>query len=217
MVKDNLEILKLDVEFEKGLAILDFSSFLYDFVLLHDLQVLCNIDEYREYAHKSSTWEGFYSGRFWLRNGRPIRDEDRLAIVAIDVHSPESVVVLGIGAAVLAKTIVPLIESAGKIADWKHNREKAQSEAVKAQYEAVKAQSEAKKAGVETDRALIERETAKVVYKRESILLTEEELECKKISTENRILKRLQDNPVKVTALTIGNESVSADDTLPRR
>lgn len=196
MIKDNLGILKLDVEFEKGLAILDFSSFLYDFVLLHDFQVLCNIDEYREYTYKSSTWRGFYSGRFWLRKGRPIRDEDRLAVIAIDVHSPGSIV-LGIGATVLSKTIVPLIESAEKIVDWKFNREKARFEAEKAKYEAFKA-------GYEADKALIERETAKVIHRRESILLTEEELEYIKTGTEIRILKRLQENPVKVIDLTIG-------------
>jgi hypothetical protein len=209
MIKNNLGILKLDVEFEKGLAVLDFSSFLYDFALLHDFQVLCNIDEYEDYIYKSSTWGGFYSGRFWLRKGRPIRDEDRLTVVAIDVHSPGDIV-LGIGATVLSRIIVPLIESAGKIADWKFDREKARSQAEKVKYEALKA-------GYEADKALIERETAKIEYTREKKLLTLEEFDNIKTDAEIRILYRIQKNPVKVIDLTIGQLESNLDKEIENR
>ena len=220
MNQGNIGLIKLDLNNlnyrEQQFALLDFSSFLYDFELLYDFFVLSNLDDYKERVYVPSLWKGIYGGRFWTRDGRPIKDKHRLDVMAIDIHSPGNVV-LGVGAKVFAETILPIIEAVGKIADWKFDRaktrfeaERAKNEALKVGFEVERAKNEALKAGFDANNALIETETTKLKYQREKIKLSVAELEYLKNNTKNKILKRIEKNPIKVIGISI-QHSIDVD------
>ena len=140
---------------------------------------------------------GFF-GRFWVRNGRPIKLEHKIIVSSLSIQSPGLIETI-IGSAFVAKALIPFIESAGKIADWRHNRNKAK-------YEAERAKIEAEKALIERDTAIYRQEITRTISKREQLRLSEPQLEYEIDRAENKIVKRLQNNPIKLTDLSIPEE-----------
>lgn len=183
-----LTVLRLEFGANDQILLLDFNALLYDFELLHDFSVICNLKEYQGYLHDPALLGQGWYGKFWTRRGRPIRDEDRLRLLKVTVHSPSSIL-LGVGVHIASKALVPLIDSAGRIADWRFNRQKARAEALKAQFEAEKAE--------------IERETTLVVLDEKRLRLAQSELELQRERVENQIVRRLERNPLKLTELSI--------------
>lgn len=115
------EYLVIEVLGEENIPSLqEVSSFIYDFNLLYELSRIGADPRYERYV---------FSRFIWTRNGRHLKEEDRLRVTALRLGSPfflqtalkifESPGTLaGLGAAIWAFT-----QAAEKIADWKPNRE----------------------------------------------------------------------------------------------
>jgi len=118
-------ILKLGLEFreDKQPFLLDISSLLYDFELLHDFAVILAYKEYFDYSLSQRF--------FWLRKGRPIKTEHRLKSSKIIKKSP-LIIELVIGA---VGAIWILIQAMDKVSSWKLNRKKLRLEIEKIELE----------------------------------------------------------------------------------
>jgi hypothetical protein len=202
VLEEKMGLIRLDLAAQDELPLLDLSAFTYDFELLYDLLVLYNLEEYSDYIYSQSLWRGLYGGRFWTRNGRPIILEHKLKVIAVEIHSPGSLI-LGAGAKIASQILVPLITAAGKIADWKFDRQKAHSEAEKSQQEALRASYEADTAFIKRDTAMIERDTAMIARRREAVRLSAEEIELAKTMAESKILRRLGKNSIKLIDISV--------------
>jgi hypothetical protein len=210
MFSNDSVVLKLTFESDQQPTLMDFTSLLYDFELLHDLSVMSNLEEYRIYLDMPSMWAAGWYGRFWTRR-RPIKYQHKLKVIKISRQSPWEVILVVSSVVVASKALVPLIEAAGKIVDWPFDR-------MKAQYEAEEAQFKAKKAQIELEKAIIEKETALMAAKRERRRLTAAELALENERTENRILKRLEKNPLKLSEISISTYAIKEqDDRLQKR
>ncbi len=71
--------LELSYKHPSKLQLLDISSFFYDFELLHDLTLLTLGDDYKSYK---------FNRFFWFRNGRPIRNEQKIILSEVQKQSP---------------------------------------------------------------------------------------------------------------------------------
>lgn len=191
-------ILRLEFINDKNISLIELSSFLYDFELLYDYSIVTNLEEYEEYLYSRSTWSSGFFGRFWIRNGRPINKEHKLIVSSLSIQSP-GVLETIMGAAAAAKALIPFVDSAGKVTDWRHNRDKAK-------YEADRAKTEAQKALIEKETALYQQDVVRTIGERERLRLSATELEYEIFKAENRIIKRLQGNPMKVIDLSIEEE-----------
>ncbi|OGP63995.1 MAG: hypothetical protein A2169_00530 [Deltaproteobacteria bacterium RBG_13_47_9] len=195
MSSNDSVVLELTLESDQEPTLMDFTSLLYDFELLHDLSVMLNLEEYRIYLDMPSMWAAGWYGRFWTRR-RPIKYQHKLKVIKISRQSPWEIILVVSSVVVASKALVPLIEAAGKIADWRFDRKKARHEAERAQFAAEKAQ-------IELQRAQIEKGTALMAAERERRRLTAAELALENERTESRILKRLEKNPLKLSKLSI--------------
>lgn len=191
-------ILRLELTEGKNISLIDLSSFLYDLELLYDFSIVTNLEEYEGYLYRYSTWSSGFLGRFWVRTGRPIKYEHKLIVLSLSLQSPGVLETL-MGIAAAAKALVPFVDSAGKVADWRHNRNKAK-------YEAERAKTEAEKALIEKGTALYQQEIARTISEREQWRLSTTQLEYEISRAENRIIKRLQNNPIKLIDLSIPEE-----------
>jgi hypothetical protein len=103
-------------------TLLDVSGFLYDFNLGYELSRLATDERYDNFR---------FSNFALFRNGRPLRDEDRLRVSKLSHQSPIELqtVVIGVPAAVGAFWgIVQIVE---KISNWRLNREKLEQDIIK--------------------------------------------------------------------------------------
>ena len=119
--------IRLTFEEKKGYAIqgknkmsmLELSSFLYDFNLLHDCLALTTLPDYKDY---------YFAQYCWYRKGRPLHKEHQLYVNKINHNSPlELEVIIPIAAAALGMPWV-ILQAIEKIQNWKLNREKLQLE-----------------------------------------------------------------------------------------
>jgi hypothetical protein len=107
-------------------TLLELTNFLYDFNLGYELARLATDPRY----------EDFRFSRYALyRNGRPLRNQDRLQIERVEHSSPLvlQTVLLGAPAAIGAIWIV--VQIAEKVSNWKLNRQKLEEEIKKLQRE----------------------------------------------------------------------------------
>jgi hypothetical protein len=110
------QYLAVTVEGEEGHPPLqEVSSFIYDFNLVYEISRLASDPNY----------QGYKFNRFiWNRDGRRLKDSDRLHLVSLELGSPfllETAVLL-VGGAVAA--VWGLVQISERIADWPVNREK---------------------------------------------------------------------------------------------
>jgi hypothetical protein len=139
--------LKLVFSEEKKPYLLDITSLLYDFELLHDFSLILWADDYSDYK---------FSRFFLYRNKRPIKANHKIRAVKIIKESP-LIIVIEI-AEILAltgalSTMLLLIE---KIRNWRLNREKLM-------YEVKKLKLETEKLSMELEQKLLERNAANIL------------------------------------------------------
>ena len=102
-----------------AVSILELSSLLYDFNLLHDCVTLTALKDYNDYR---------FTQYFWYRKGRPLKPEHQLYLNKIHHKSPLMLEVLL--PATLAGLTIPwlIIQATEKICNWRLNREKLKLE-----------------------------------------------------------------------------------------
>lgn len=106
--------------------LLDISSLLYDFELLHDFSLLLCAEEYLKFH---------FSQNFWYRNGRPIEPYHKLRAAKIVKQSPLTIELIMAGAVAASGALWILVQAIERISNWKLNREKLQLEIKKLQKE----------------------------------------------------------------------------------
>ena len=159
-----------------GIFILDFTSLLYDFELLHDLAVISSLPDYSEYK---------LSRFFWYRWGRDIKPNHKLKLKEISYSSPLILEIL-VGVSIAIPLLWVLVQAAEKISNWRLNRRKLR-------LEVEKLESEARQTGYKE--YLLRVQVEKAIQRKE----LEE-------STRNSIVKRLGKNPLKLTQLSVETE-----------
>ena len=142
---DNKKLkIRLAFREEKKPFLIDISSLLYDFELLHDFSLLVYMEEYREYK---------FTQYFWYRKGRPLKNEHKIRAVRIIKESP-LIIELIFGGIAAFWVLVQAIE---KISSWKLNMQKLKLEVEKLKRESNIAYYEEEKAKVELERRFYER------------------------------------------------------------
>jgi len=110
------QYLAITVEGKEGHPPLqEVSSFIYDFNLVYEISRIASDPNYQRYK---------FSRFIWNRNGRYLKDSDRLHVVSLELGSPfvlETAVIL-VGGAIAG--VWGLVQIAERIADWPVNREK---------------------------------------------------------------------------------------------
>jgi len=177
MYTDRILQIRLVFSEEQKPFLLDITSLLYDFELLHDLCVLTCVDEYKEFN---------FSQYFWYRGGRPLKEKDRLRTIRIIKESPLVMELLMGATAFLA-----LVQAIEKINNWKLNRKKLELEVETKQIE-----KEMKK----IEKEKLERESSITYYKeqREKVELGRAVEERKALDIFHGLLRRLETNPIKL-------------------
>lgn len=106
--------------------LLDISSLLYDFELLHDFSLILCMEDYIGYK---------LSRFFWYRNGRPIRADHKIRAVKIVKDSPFTVELALAAIPVISGAFWLLVQAMEKVHNWKLNREKLRQEVEKLRIE----------------------------------------------------------------------------------
>ena len=125
--------LKLVFSEEERPFLLDISSILYDFELLHDFSLILSAEEYSNYS---------FSRYFWYRNGRPIKVDHRVRAARIVKESPLTVELIIAGTTVATGALWVLLQATEKIQNWRLNREKLKLEVEKLRLDRQKLQLE---------------------------------------------------------------------------
>jgi len=107
--------MKLVFEDVKKPYLLDITSLLYDFELIHDFSLLSTAEEYSNYR---------FSQIFWYRNGRPLKPNHKLRVIRIEKLSPLTVELLIASVVVTSGALWTLAQIIEKVANWKLNRRK---------------------------------------------------------------------------------------------
>lgn len=174
---------------QKKLTILELSSFIYDFSLLHDCVALSTIPEYENY---------YFSQYFWYRKGRPLHPEHQLYLNKISYNSPLGLeVIIPATAAALGMPLL-IIQAVEKIQNWKLNREKLKFEVEKLKLEVEKLRLEVQQKNGDNFKQDIELNN--VLRKPESI------------ETFHRIVKRIEERQLTATDMEIRILDSSNDD-----
>jgi hypothetical protein len=113
-------------EEEEKPYLLDISSLLYDFELLHDFSLLLCAEEYFEYH---------FSQYFWYRNGRQIKSYHKLRAARIVKQSPLTIELIMADAVAASGALWILVQIIERISNWKLDRKKLQLEIKKLQKE----------------------------------------------------------------------------------
>lgn len=121
--------IRLTFKDERKPFLIDISSLLYDFELLHDFSLLIYMDEYREYK---------FTQYFWYRKGRPLKSEHKIRAIRIIKKSPLTIELIFGGMAAFWL----LIQAIEKISNWRLNRQKLKLEVERLKYEGEKAKVE---------------------------------------------------------------------------
>ena len=140
--------LKLVFSEEKQPYLLDISSLLYDFELLHDFSLILFAEDYSKYR---------FSPFFWYRNRRPIKASHKVRAVKIVKESPFTIVIEIAAIAALSGALWGLIQAAEKVRNWRLNREKRELEIEKLKLET-------KKMRIELEQKAQEREASRILY-----------------------------------------------------
>jgi len=118
--------LKLVFQEEKAPCLLDMSSLLYDFELLHDLTLMLCAEDYSDYH---------FSRFFWFRKGRPIKPEHKVRASRIVKESPLVIVVNVADVVLWSGALWALIQAIDKIGKWRLDRKKLRLEIEKLELE----------------------------------------------------------------------------------
>ncbi len=152
---NNFVKIRLSFEEERKPYLLDVSSLLYDFELLHDLSLLLFEKNYYDFK---------FSQYFWYRGGRPLKDEHRLRASKIIKESPLTVELLLSSVAVFSGAIWVIVQAIEKISNWKLNRIKLNLEIEKLEYENNIRFYNEQKAKADMEKKLRERECMEIFY-----------------------------------------------------
>ncbi len=133
--------------------LLDISSLLYDFELLHDFSLLICAEQYEKYK---------FTRFFWYRNGRPLKSEHKIRTYRILKQSPLTVELTLSYVVIISGAFWAMIQTIDKISNWQLNRERLKLEIEKLKEQSDIAYYEEEKAKVELDRAIYEREASKM-------------------------------------------------------
>ncbi|MCW3985172.1 MAG: complement resistance protein TraT [Candidatus Bathyarchaeota archaeon] len=136
--------LKLTFSDKKRPYLLDVSSLLYDFELLHDLALMLYAEGYSNYK---------FSRFFWYRKGRPIRPNHKIRAIKIIKESPLIIVISVTEILILTGAFWAMVQTIEKISNWKINRQKLEAEAKKVQLEVIEKK-------MELERKLAERQAS---------------------------------------------------------
>jgi hypothetical protein len=120
--------LRLVFSEEERPLLLNISSLLYDFELLHDFSLLICAEDYSDYR---------FSRNFWYRTGRPIKIEHRLRAAKIVKESPLTVELIIAAVPVATGALWVLLQAIEKVQNWRLNREKLRLEIDKLRLEKV--------------------------------------------------------------------------------
>lgn len=168
-------------EGDKKPYLLDITSLLYDFELLHDLSLILWVDDYSDYK---------FSIFFMYRNGRPIKAHHRIRAVRIIKESPLIIEIEVAEIAALTGALVSLLFIIEKIQNWRLNREKLRHEVEKIKLEAEKLRLEIEKLNIELEQKLRERHASDIL---------------------NSLLRRLGSNPIKLEDIEVDIEKSDKD------
>lgn len=141
--------IRLKLVFSEGKRpyLLDISSLLYDFELLHDFSLILCADDYLKYK---------FSPLFWYRNRRPIKESHKVRAIKIVKESPLIVVIDVAEILLLTGALWALIQAMEKIRNWRLNREKLRLEVEKLRLET-------EKMTIELEQKVQEREASKIL------------------------------------------------------
>lgn len=146
--------------------LLDISSLLYDFELMHDFCLLLYEEEYSDYR---------FSNFFWFRKGRPIASTHRLRAAKIIKESPLTVELIVSGALLTSGALWALLKIIDEISNREFRREKQKLELEKLKIEVEKARLE-----------------------------LEERMDTRRAHPiHNSLVRRLENNPIKVREIEI--------------
>lgn len=176
-MKDTRNIrMRLVFREEKKPYLIDVSSLLYDFELLHDYSLLMCAEEYDNYK---------FSQLFWFRRGRPLRPGHKLRAARIVKESPLTVELIIAGVVASSGALWTIIQIASKIANWKLNKKKLESEIEKLKKEIRKSPSEKEKSSFDLE---------EIVRKRRAF------------GIQGRLIRRFEDNPIKLDNIELSIE-----------
>jgi len=189
----NSVAIKLEFEVEKDVLLLDLTSLLYDFELLHDFLVLSILEDYSKYR---------FAQYFWYRYGRPLEDIDKLRVVEIVKRSPMTIVI-AVGGYVASQILLPLLTVTEKISNWKLNRRKLELEVEKLQLDVESARMD-RYLSLHAQRVFeVVEEKGQVELERAKVELDKAQLEREKLRTQVSILKRLEKNPIRLIDMSL--------------
>lgn len=155
MLNDQKVRIRLVFKEERKPYLLDISSLLYDFELLHDYSLLIYAQQYKEYQ---------FTQYFWYRNGRPLRSEHKIRALKITKESPLTIELVLSGIVVLSGAFWIIVQAIEKISNWKLNREKLKLEIEKLKRETNIDYYEKEKTKIELEPRLHEREGRATFY-----------------------------------------------------
>lgn len=118
--------LKLVFSEEKRPYLLDISSLLYDFELLHDFFLILCAEDYSDYK---------FSRYFWYRRGRPLKENHKIRAVKIIKESPLIVELVLTGVVAVPTALWLMVQVFDRISTGKLNREKIKTETEKLKIE----------------------------------------------------------------------------------
>ena len=111
--------LRLVFREERKPYLLNISSLLYDFELLHDYSLLMCAKEYDNYK---------FSSFFWFRRGRQLKPGHKLRAARIVKESPLTVELILAGVVASSGALWTIVQIASKVANWRLNKERLKLE-----------------------------------------------------------------------------------------
>lgn len=125
--------------------LLEVCNFLYDFNMLYEV---CRLATDQKYG-------GFiFSSHLYYRNGRPLRDEDRLSVESIRLESPVEIQTLLLGGTGAVAAIWCVVQAVEKIAMLPLNRRKLMAEVEKLERENKKSKPDEASPDIAVTRAI---------------------------------------------------------------
>jgi hypothetical protein len=186
----NAHLFLRGVETKPATTLLATASFLYDFNLAYEL---CRLTT-------DQTYEGFRFTHYVLfRDGRPLRERDRLRVVRLEQASPMK---LETKVAIVSGTLLAVaaaVEIATKVADWPYDRHRARNESIRSDYELEKSQLEVRK----LKRELGEVEPAKELDPQRLQIVIPQIIDGPAGDYVRQVGKRLERSPIRIEDVEI--------------
>jgi len=168
--------LRLVFREEKKPYLMDVSSLLYDFELLHDYSLLMCAEEYENYNISSFSW---------YRRGRPLKPRHKLRVARIVKESPFTVELILAGVVASSGALWTIVQIASKIDNWKLNKEKLRLEIKKLAKEIRETPSEEEKPSLDFE---------EIVSRRRAF------------GIQRQLIRRFEDNPIKLDNIELSIE-----------